>query len=81
MTAEKIGTVAQKLWSRICVSLWLTLKNDDVRVQCLDMDNDSTTIEKVIRETEPSMKKNSHRNHTLKLFTNKLWDLKKITKS
>ena len=80
MTAEKNWDDSSKAMKPdMCVSMVDSLKNEDISVQCLEIENDATPMAKLRRETEPSMKKSCDRNHTLKLFTkfNKLWELKK----
>ena len=61
----------------MCVSMVTSLRKDDISVGCLEMDNDTTTIAKVRCEVDPAMRKVSDKNHTMKQFSNKLWDLKK----
>ncbi|KAK3108332.1 hypothetical protein FSP39_005757 [Pinctada imbricata] len=61
----------------MCVSMVTNLHKDEISVGCLEMDNDATTIAKVRSEVDPSMKKTSDKNHTMKQFANRLWDLKK----
>lgn len=48
-----------------------------MQVGTIIMDNDTTTIARARTEVNPALKKQCDKNHTLKQFTNKLYDLKK----
>lgn len=41
------------------------------------VNNDSTTVARARQEFNPALQKQSDKNHTLKQFKNKLYDLKK----
>lgn len=56
------------------------LGEKDVQVGTIIMDNDTTTIVRARTDVNPALKKQCDKNHTLKQFTNKLYDLKKCKK-
>jgi hypothetical protein len=53
------------------------LEKSQVHVGNIIMDNDSTTVARARAEVNPALKKQCDRNHTLKQFTNKLYELKR----
>ncbi|XP_061191031.1 uncharacterized protein LOC133199201 [Saccostrea echinata] len=61
----------------MCIEMLKDLGGKDVQVGTIIMDNDTTTIARARTEVNPALKKQSDKNHTLKQFTNKLYDLKK----
>jgi hypothetical protein len=56
------------------------LKNQDIGVSELVMDEDSTTIARARKECGDTILKFSDRNHIKKTFTNKLYDLQRAKK-
>ncbi|XP_061194397.1 uncharacterized protein LOC133202576 [Saccostrea echinata] len=75
----------RKNWSKsakamepdMCIQMLQDLGQNDVNVSTIIMDNDSTTVARARLEVNPALKKQSDKNHTMKQFTNKLYDLKK----
>ncbi|XP_065941597.1 uncharacterized protein [Magallana gigas] len=63
--------------SDMCISMLKNLESNDVCVGTIIMDNDSTTISKARSEVKADLKKQCDRNHLLKDFTNKLYDIRK----
>ncbi|XP_061186837.1 uncharacterized protein LOC133194959 [Saccostrea echinata] len=61
----------------MCIEMLKDLGEKDVQVGTIIMDNDTTTIARARTEVNSALKKQSDKNHTLKQFTNKLYDLKK----
>ncbi|XP_062579761.1 uncharacterized protein LOC134241754 [Saccostrea cucullata] len=61
----------------MCIEMLKDLGEKEARVGTIIMDNDTTTIARARTEVNPALKKQSDKNHTLKQFTNKLYDLKK----
>ncbi|XP_061179391.1 uncharacterized protein LOC133188017 [Saccostrea echinata] len=64
--------------SDMCVNMLRELDKQDVSIDTIIMDNDSTTIARARSEVKPDLKKMCDKNHTLKEFTNQLYDLKKV---
>jgi hypothetical protein len=88
--SEKTGKVlpihdCRKNWSKsakamepdMCIQMLQELDKSEGHVGTVIMDNDSTTVARARVEVDPALKKQSDKNHTLKQFTNKLYDLKK----
>lgn len=56
-------------------------KNDELKVNTLVMDNDSTTIARVKATVDPNIRKKCDSNHTRKGFTGKLVDMSNTFKA
>ncbi|XP_061188202.1 uncharacterized protein LOC133196309 [Saccostrea echinata] len=61
----------------MCIGMMKELQDSNIHVGNIIMDNDSTTVARARAEVNPALKKQCDRNHTLKQFTNKLYELKK----
>ncbi|XP_062607553.1 uncharacterized protein LOC134269372 [Saccostrea cucullata] len=61
----------------MCIGMMKDLQDSNIHIGSIIMDNDSTTVARARAEVNPALKKQCDRNHTLKQFTNKLYELKK----
>lgn len=59
----------------MCIGMLNDLEEKDVQVRTIIMNNNTTTIARAHTEVNPALKKQGDKNHTLKQFTNKLYDL------
>lgn len=64
----------------MCIGMLNDLEEKDVQVRTIIMNNNTTTIARARTEVNPALKKQGDKNHTLKQFTNKLYDLIKWKK-